>query len=492
MNTATLDLPPIVDPGEPARAPEVASEVVDRAQIVNGTPLVKYSLTEAGLATLKADLSGKTYDLTTTKGNDAARGDRLRCVTLRTSLEKRRKEFKAPALAYGKLIDTEAARITAEIEALESPIDAQIKADEQRRAAIKAEQERIEREAAEAHAARMATIAGYVEHCRAPDMTAARIGKGIDILTTTDVADADNARAVQLADAKCRALDAMWTLHAQATAREAEAARQESIRAENAREAARIAEEAAAIRREAAALEAARAAEVVRENQRKAAEEAARAESERLQASASAFSAAMSAAISRVGIDAMNDALPDQGDRKEQFSADELDRMTVLLDGLQPAAQVTERQGARLVLKAEPVMADATDCATPATTSPRVGAMGEGQAADAASAVDTDPIRPDDPDAEPPMTVEQMGAEKPEQMDDAALMPALTGTDSSEASPELRLGAIGVRLGFAVTEAFLTSLGYPRAGTDKRAVLYRESDWPGIKAALVKHIQGLP
>ena len=124
--------------------PEIAAEVVDRAQIVNGQPLVKYSATEAGLAALRTELAGKTYDLKTTKGDQAARADRLRCVTLRTTLEKRRKDFKAPALAYGKLIDTEAARITAEIEALEAPIDAQIKADEQRRAAIRAEQERIE------------------------------------------------------------------------------------------------------------------------------------------------------------------------------------------------------------------------------------------------------------------------------------------------------------------------------------------------------------
>ena len=28
-----------------------------------------------------------------------------------------------------------------------------------------------------------------------------------------------------------------------------------------------------------------------------------------------------------------------------------------------------------------------------------------------------------------------------------------------------------------------------RAGRDKNAVLYRESQWPGIKAALVRHIE---
>ena len=250
----------------PPPLPEVAFEVVDSAQIVNGTPLVKYSATEAGLLALKAELAGKVYDLKTTKGDQAARADRLRCVTLRTTLEKRRKDFKAPALAYGKLIDTEAARITAEIEALEAPIDAQIKADEQRRAAIKAEQERIEREAAERHAARLAAIAMYAARCREPGMTAERIAAGMARLEAADMADPDPARAVDLADMQCRTLETMRTLHAQAIAREQEAARQEAIRIENERIAAelaaerqRIADEAAEIRRQAAELEAQRA-----------------------------------------------------------------------------------------------------------------------------------------------------------------------------------------------------------------------------------------
>ena len=250
----------------PPPLPEVAFEVVDSAQIVNGTPLVKYSATEAGLLALKAELAGKVYDLKTTKGDQAARADRLRCVTLRTTLERRRKDFKAPALAYGKLIDTEAARITAEIEALEAPIDAQIKADEQRRAAEKAERERIEREAAERHAARRAAISMYGMRAAEPGMTAERIAAGMARLEAADMADPDPARAVDLADMQCRTLETMRTLHAQAIAREQEAARQEAIRIENERIAAelaaerqRIADEAAEIRRQAAELEAQRA-----------------------------------------------------------------------------------------------------------------------------------------------------------------------------------------------------------------------------------------
>jgi D-lactate dehydrogenase len=47
------------------------------------------------------------------------------------------------------------------------------------------------------------------------------------------------------------------------------------------------------------------------------------------------------------------------------------------------------------------------------------------------------------------------------------------------------------RLGFVVTAAFLQSLGIDPHAREKNAVLYREDVWPQIKAALVKHIEGL-
>lgn len=87
MNTETLD------------RPEVADELMDVADISGGRAVVKLNRTEAALRELRADLEGKTYDLTTTAGDKAARAGRLRCVTLRGTLEKRRKELKALAAA---------------------------------------------------------------------------------------------------------------------------------------------------------------------------------------------------------------------------------------------------------------------------------------------------------------------------------------------------------------------------------------------------------
>lgn len=58
-----------------------------------------------------------------------------------------------------------------------------------------------------------------------------------------------------------------------------------------------------------------------------------------------------------------------------------------------------------------------------------------------------------------------------------------------EAEPRLRLGQIGERLGFAVSASVLASLGFAPVARDHGAVLYRESDFPSICAALIRRVQ---
>lgn len=122
---------------------------IEEAEIV--TTIAEYSATEKGLALLRDKLKDAKYDVTTTAGMDLACKDRRECVTLRTSLEAKRKEIKAPALARCQQIDSEAKRIEAEIVALEGPINEQIKAEENRKAEIKRQKE-------EAEALRVTTI----------------------------------------------------------------------------------------------------------------------------------------------------------------------------------------------------------------------------------------------------------------------------------------------------------------------------------------------
>lgn len=111
-----------------------------------GSDVVEYRQTEAALAMLREQLADATIDCTTTAGDKQARDSRLTLVRLRTALEDKRKELKAPHLEAGKRIDDEAKRITGAILEMEQPIDAAIKAEEQRRERARQERERIERE----------------------------------------------------------------------------------------------------------------------------------------------------------------------------------------------------------------------------------------------------------------------------------------------------------------------------------------------------------
>lgn len=110
------------------------------------TKIVEYSATTAALAELRQRMATVVYDVTSNKGLDAAKRDRRELVSLRTSLELKRKEITAPALERTRLIKSEADRIEAAIKALEEPIDKQIKAEEARREAEKEAKAAAERQ----------------------------------------------------------------------------------------------------------------------------------------------------------------------------------------------------------------------------------------------------------------------------------------------------------------------------------------------------------
>lgn len=57
--------------------------------------------------------------------------------------------------------------------------------------------------------------------------------------------------------------------------------------------------------------------------------------------------------------------------------------------------------------------------------------------------------------------------------------------------PDLKLGQIAERLGFALTADFLKSLGFEPAATDKSAKLYHSKDFPAICRVLIEHIESV-
>jgi hypothetical protein len=187
----------------------------------------------AGLAELSKQYKGVVYEVTTPKGMDDAKAARLAVREPRYEIERIRKAAKAPILALGKKLDTEAARITSELLKLEEPIDQQIKAEEERKerekqAKIEAEQKRVT-DLQE----RVAELRG----CQAltPSAGSAFIAQHIADLEKLPVDESLQEFEQQGADAKAAGLARLRELHAAALTHEAETARIKAEREELAR-----------------------------------------------------------------------------------------------------------------------------------------------------------------------------------------------------------------------------------------------------------------
>lgn len=107
--------------------------------------IVQFSQTEAGLTELRSRLKGVVYDVTTTVGMESARKDRRECVTLRTNLDKLRLELNADDQARIKARNERAKELATAIFNIEDPIDSQIKAEEDRKEAIRLAKLEVER-----------------------------------------------------------------------------------------------------------------------------------------------------------------------------------------------------------------------------------------------------------------------------------------------------------------------------------------------------------
>jgi hypothetical protein len=229
--------------------------------------VAEFDRVAAGLADLKQRFHGVIYDVATTKGMTEAKEARAAIRAPRFEVERIRKEAKAPILALGKKLDSEAARITKELLTLEEPVDEVIKAEEARK-----ETERQAKIAAEIK--RVADLQERVAELRGnqfliPANGSALIAEHIADLEAAQVDETFQEFRQQAEDAKAAGLARLRELHAAAVAHEAEA---ERIRQER-EELARLRAEQA--RRDAEAAE-----------QRAEAERQARIERERLEAEA--------------------------------------------------------------------------------------------------------------------------------------------------------------------------------------------------------------
>ena len=99
-----------------------------------------------GIADLQEKYRGVVYDVTTTAGMADAKAARKEIRQVRYDVERIRKDKGSELRRIGNAINTKAADITAPILELESPIDSQIKAEEERKESERAERQRQEQE----------------------------------------------------------------------------------------------------------------------------------------------------------------------------------------------------------------------------------------------------------------------------------------------------------------------------------------------------------
>lgn len=197
---------------------EVADELVDEASITDGKAIVRFSKTEAALSDLRTRFKDAKFDLATTKGDTAARQARKELVSLRTGLDKRRKELKAPAVEFSRKIDSEAQRLTAAIVELEEPIDQQIKADEQRREDERVARLRAEEERVSGHRERIEAISAVA--VRAVGLSSAEIAEKIALITRMEPGEDFEEFLPHAINAKASTLLRLQELHAAAVQRE--------------------------------------------------------------------------------------------------------------------------------------------------------------------------------------------------------------------------------------------------------------------------------
>lgn len=378
------------------------------------TALASFVPIEQHMRTLAARYKDVAYDVTTTKGMADAKAARLVLREEgRYAVQRLQERLKKEANDLKRTLDAKGDELIALVKPAEDAIHAQIEAEEARKAAAKAEAERIERERVAALEARLAGLSVWIDRCRAPGITSERIRNGIAMLEQAPIDDTWADFKDRAIERRAEILGVMQSLYQQHLISEVEARRLEEQRAEAARIEAALAARKAELDAQAAEL-------LRREEEIRAAEQA--------RADADAAILAEQERFRQDAIDAEKKASEKVAAHLE--SAGPTAPWGAVRDFIDDAGEPTDATG-------DPV--DQTDAELAAANGP---------------AVESDSTLP------------------------AVVEPAT-----------LKIGAICTRLGFTITAAFLHGKGIESAGRDKAAVLYRESQWPVIKAALIRHIE---
>lgn len=265
--SAILDFPPIEAPPLIEQPKPAAVAVVEPAAAlvpvsIKAAVLAQFKEAETTVLALVEKYRAVVFNVSTTKGMAEAKAARLELREKgRFALTRAEKAVKDDVNDLKRVMAEEVERIVALVLPAEQAIDAQIKAEDDRKAALKAK----EAERVAAHQAGIAKIRAYLDRCQEPGMTAARISKGIELLAAVTFGPEWQEFVKPAAAAQAETLVAMRALHVAAVEREAAAAQAEQERIEreaeqqrqadeNARVAAELAEERRALDAKAAEL----------------------------------------------------------------------------------------------------------------------------------------------------------------------------------------------------------------------------------------------
>ena len=383
--------------------------------------LSRFGEWRAGAAALVERYRAVVFDLSTPKGYAELTKAIAEVRAPRFAAQNVSKASKSELASISKAIGAEEAAVAAYLADTEVRLVKLRDDHDAKVAAEKAERERIAAERAQKQADGVAGIRGYLTRAQtAADMTAERVGKGIELLEAMTFAADDWLDPVAAANAQCETLEGMRALHTTLQAREEAAAAAEAQRLENERVAAELAAAQAKLHAEQqriAKLQAMvaeiRAAATGHDNASAADLYEARVAVAALDVSEAVYAefealAQAAQASTLAALDKLHGAACDR-----EIAAVEAARATEAEAARQAATESTEGQDSQQVLKAEGESPDATDRDAPADTSPRGGAMGAGQPAAAgpadvvtgnppfSTAADDGPLETSEADARP-------------------------------------------------------------------------------------------
>lgn len=173
VQDATLTYPPIDAP---------AALSTGELPSLSAVALAPLNAIETAVGAMAEKYRAVAYDCSTTKGMTDAKAARLELRERgRFAIQRAIEAFKKEANGAKKAIEGKGEELIAVLKPIEDAIDAQIKAEEDRKAAEKAAAEQRDRERKAAHQAGIDKITNYLEMARG--MPSDRIRKGIDYLS---------------------------------------------------------------------------------------------------------------------------------------------------------------------------------------------------------------------------------------------------------------------------------------------------------------------